>query len=238
MGQCYRILAQTNQEKFSADERNKRGRRMENMTESQTENKFSERFELPKNEEKSLIRKSILSIFIVVFVLLISSAALSYYIYYSLQNKLNSVSSELQKTKDSISQLEAKNKSDLNRLDAITDELSMSRFEHNIESGIVTDNFYVQKASFAFDKTKGVVATIDINTQPSMRLKYKGQSSFDVPDRELKGMLDDISKKVADSYSNYFKGTGYATDKATYIITIQNYELGTYTNGQFKLKGE
>jgi cell division protein FtsL len=98
----------------------------------------------------------------------------------------------------------------------------------------VTDNLIVEKAGFSFNGD----ATIDIYTQPAYTKYYRGQGKFDVNDRELKSELLNIVDKVKAVYDMHRKPTMSEFEKIKLYLTIKNYEIGTYENGQILLKGE
>lgn len=82
---------------------------------------------------------------------------------------------------------------------------------------------------------------IDLSTQPLIDAKYEGQGHFDLTDRELKVMIEDLLKdtetyfeSIREIYIDYLP----EWKSLSHTVSIQNYELGTYSDGVFKLKGE
>ena len=51
-------------------------------------------------------------------------------------------------------------------------------------------------------------------------------------------MVQDLLDQAKEFYNSYGRGTLPDWDTAEIIVTIKNYEIGTYKNGVFTLKGE
>lgn len=115
--------------------------------------------------------------------------------------------------------------------------------QHDMESSIVTDDLTISKISFWDTITKmGTSGTwIDIDVQPDMASSYQGKGKFNLPDRELKGKIDDLMQQAESFYElrreTYLKESP-EWSKLEHKITIKNYEIGTYKDGKLKLKGE
>lgn len=182
---------------------------------------------------------------------LATSFAFVGYNTYLLNNKYKSLESKIENDVSQISDL--KNKVDSLKIDNINTKLSYldsqsfwSKFQHDIESGIVTDDLTVEKASLnVFPKIKEsdkeyIYGTIDVYTQPQYSLKYQGQAKFSVSDRELKNTVKELIDAVGTRYSRStsFRKDMPQWDTAEITVTIKNYEIGTYKNGTMKLKGE
>jgi hypothetical protein len=180
---------------------------------------------------------------------LLSALSISAIIFLWNQNNQLVASNDQLSTK-----IDSMNVSLTNKIEGITKEtkdvadksLRLSLYgimEHGMEVGIVTDDLYVSKITFwgtiTTPSTTGT--TIDIEMQPKNLLKHKGAGKLDFSDREIKSMMDDLFKKLEASYTDF--KTKYLQDtpdwkKLQHRVTIQNYEIGTFTNGAFKLKGE
>ncbi|MDQ0878881.1 cell division protein FtsL [Paenibacillus sp. V4I3] len=157
--------------------------------------------------------------------------------YLELENKISDVSSKLP-TVD-LTKIDS-------RIESLDRRIYFMNMQHNIEGGLVTEDFIVQHAIISVlpslkDGQSGILhSSIDLDTQPVTSSKYKGQGKFTVPDRELKSMLQDVIDKIQKRYDGsdqLFKGLPQWKDGTVYL-TIKNYEIGTYKNGEIKLKGE
>lgn len=98
--------------------------------------------------------------------------------------------------------------------------------------GIVTDKAVVQKASFYSFLPGEVSAIIDIRSQPSYEYKFLGQGDFDLTDRELRSMLEELANEVADFIGDF------EYDLKTITITANNYAVAEYEDGVITLAGE
>jgi hypothetical protein len=175
---------------------------------------------------------------ILLSILVIGSFGFTYYVYSTGNSELVKTNAEFEATKLKLSDIEKKNETDLARLDNLENSASLASFQHNVEDGIVTESLVVHKLSLHSDGNI-VSGIIDITTQPTLALKYSGLGKFDVQDRELKGMVTDLVKKTQESYASYFDESKYPKwADGEYTLTIQNYEIGNYAKGVFKLKGE
>ncbi|MGG4035041.1 hypothetical protein ABEV74_15220 [Paenibacillus cisolokensis] len=115
---------------------------------------------------------------------------------------------------------------------------------HDMESGaVVTDNFKIE--SIIFWKTLTSMGTsgakIDLGMQPSTALRYQGEGKFDYSDRELRVMTQSILDQAGTYYEmvrQEYMDYAPKWNEIEHEITVQNYPLGTYKDGKFKLVGE
>lgn len=119
----------------------------------------------------------------------------------------------------------------------------LNRFAHYVEGGIVTDDLVLDKLDINAESKDGLYMIIDVDTQPQMRMKYKGDGKFDLPDREVKAKVGDLLNQLKEIYNHSipnYKGSEQlpAWEKGEYLVTVKNYEIGTFKNGVFKLKDE
>lgn len=101
----------------------------------------------------------------------------------------------------------------------------------NASEGIVTDKAVVQKAVFYSLIPGEVTGTIDIRPQPTYEYKFLGQGNFDLSDRELRSMLEELMNEVVTFAGNEF-------DLKTISITANNYAVAEYKDGVITLVGE
>jgi hypothetical protein len=125
------------------------------------------------------------------------------------------------------------------RITHLEEKALFSSMQHSIENGVITDNLIVSKITF-YSLNDVLGAFIDVETQPRMNQKYLGQGSFDMSDRELRAMVVEVLDRVKDRYqiATTFKDSFPKWGSWDINVTIKNYEIGTYSNGVFKLKGE
>lgn len=100
--------------------------------------------------------------------------------------------------------------------------------------GIVTDKAVVQKALFFSVAPGEIEGVIDIRPQPTYEYKFLGRGEFDLTDRELRSMLEELMNEVeafVDSPSSGF------TLKSS-SITANNYNIAEYKDGVITLTGE
>ncbi|MCK9858335.1 hypothetical protein [Paenibacillus sp. ATY16] len=122
------------------------------------------------------------------------------------------------------------------QIDTANKFINFLQFEHYAEQGIVTDSLYVNKIMFSGNDTP-LNMTLDVANQPSMTLKYNGKGSYEMEDRDVKAMCARIVEEVKSSYDDWGSLPTW-DDSAEIVVTVQNYELGTYKAGKFTLKGE
>ncbi|TLS53378.1 hypothetical protein FE782_03660 [Paenibacillus antri] len=116
--------------------------------------------------------------------------------------------------------------------------VGLLNLSHTMEGGIVTDDFVLEKVLFLEDANGDFRISMDISNQPTMALSYSGQGSYTTTDRELKGKILGIIESAGNYYTNNKLDGSPKWEEATVHVTVQNYELGTYSAGEFKLKGE
>lgn len=105
--------------------------------------------------------------------------------------------------------------------------LQLSQF---VSGNIVTDDLYIDRAMLTVNNNK-ISGRVDILAQPAFVLNYKGRGRFDLSDRELSASLLSLMKSFESAIGSY----GSAGD---IDVTIQNYEVATYSQGKISLIGE
>ncbi|WP_143106690.1 hypothetical protein [Cohnella sp. OV330] len=125
-----------------------------------------------------------------------------------------------------------------NRAQSIAKIALLASIQHEVEGGIVTDDFVVNKLYLTPTNDGKVSVIIDLDTQPQMALHYKGQGGFDLADRELRAKSTTIIEKVKGRYQSYAPDDLPAWNDADVNLTIKNYAIGDTTSGQFALVGE
>jgi hypothetical protein len=134
--------------------------------------------------------------------------------------------------------------------DALKDKVDILDLQHQMENGgVVTDNFVIDKIriyNFKWmpedSKMEELTMRIDLEGQPSMNSKYKGNGLFDLPDRELKIYITEVLDIVKSQWENHnffipVEDQNKFED-GEHAITYRNYEVATYKDGVLKLKGE
>ncbi|GAS85669.1 hypothetical protein [Paenibacillus amylolyticus] len=114
----------------------------------------------------------------------------------------------------------------------------LTAMAHDIEDGIVTDDFVVNKVRFSWGYDGNLSnVVIDVENQPSLALAYKSKGAYELSDREVRAKSDGIIKAVKDYYAT--ASDGPAWNDSTFVqLTVQNYNIGESTGGTFKLVGE
>lgn len=116
------------------------------------------------------------------------------------------------------------------RLDSLSNSIATLNMQHRMSgSGVVTDELVIDKATFLFN-----TGVIDVETQPGV--DYLGKGKFDMSDREVRAMVEDLLKEAEEMYTSYSNDPEWGSGPIT--VTIKNYEIGTFENGEFELKGE
>lgn len=127
-----------------------------------------------------------------------------------------------------------------NRIDSLATQAVLDVLQHKIESGVVSDYFYVSKVTFTSNDGRLETVVIDVDTQPLMNGVYLGYGNFNLDDRTLRGRSLEIVNKVKDFYmSSKESGNPIVWDEKTLApLTVKNFSIGIYVNGSFLLKGE
>lgn len=114
----------------------------------------------------------------------------------------------------------------------------LTAMAHDIEDGIVTDDFVVNKVRFSWGDDGNLSdVVIDVENQPSLALSYKSKGAYELSDRELRAKSDAIIKAVSDYYTKSPNAPAW-NDSTLVQLTVQNYNIGESTGGTFKLVGE
>lgn len=114
----------------------------------------------------------------------------------------------------------------------------MTEAAHVIEGSVVTDDFVVDRIYFnqtGRDELDSV--TMDVTNQPSMALAYKGKGAYTVGDRELRAKADSLIA-AAKKYYGDAPGLPKWMDSTVINLSVQNYDIGNFADGEFKLVGE
>jgi len=99
-----------------------------------------------------------------------------------------------------------------------------------VSGNVVTNDFYIDRAMLTFDGDK-ISGRVDIATQPAFAFYYEGQGRFDLSDRELSASLLQLMKTL----ENYVESIGNID---VIDVSIQNYDVATYSQGKINLIGE
>jgi hypothetical protein len=79
--------------------------------------------------------------------------------------------------------------------------------------------------------------TANLDLQPKMIAHYKDAGQFTLSDRELRAKLEPIAEALVKYYANYPELPTW-TDKSTVKLSVKNYEVAVYENGELRLAGE
>ncbi|MBB6734406.1 hypothetical protein [Cohnella zeiphila] len=196
----------------------------------------------PIAKQKPLIHQPL---FIIALVLAIISVAGVGYLY-QMNTDLKKQSEAQQTSLDELSKRIEAYKADSSKLAALQDRADaiakasyLTVLQHDIEGGVVTDDFVVSKTYFSIADDNKLDVTIDLDTQPQMNLHYTGQGAFDLSDRELRAKSLAIIDAVKNRYASEAPDSLPKWDGSTSVsLTIKNYAIGDSSSGEFKLVGE
>jgi hypothetical protein len=113
----------------------------------------------------------------------------------------------------------------------VEEDLILVRFSMEISEGVATNKAVIQKAVLYSFMPGEIEGNIDIRPQPTYSDKFLGQGDFDLSDRELKSMLEELMDKLVT-----FVGDRY--NLKTISITTNNYAVAEYKDGVITLAGE
>jgi hypothetical protein len=130
--------------------------------------------------------------------------------------------------------------SDINNRSTATAKMAyLSYVQHDIEGGVVTDDFVVDKVYLTPNQSgDNVSIIINIDTQPAMAIHHQGKGTFDIADRELRAKSLAIINAVKERYITDGGDNLPAWDDNNVHLTIKNYAIGDTASGEFKLVGE
>jgi len=118
-----------------------------------------------------------------------------------------------------------------NRSESLNESLILVNLSIAVSDGVVTDKAVIQKAAFYSLVPGEIMGNIDIRPQPTYTYKFLGQGNFDLSDRELKSMLEELMNELVTYVGNDF-------NFKTVSITANNYAVAEYKDGVITLAGE
>lgn len=111
------------------------------------------------------------------------------------------------------------------------------RMAHLIEGAYVTEDFVLTRIN-AHDNEDGLESLgVNLDLQPKMAAAYKNSGQFSVSDRELRAKLLPIAEEVVKYYAQYPELPTW-THKSTVKVSVKNYDVAVYENGELRLVGE
>lgn len=125
-------------------------------------------------------------------------------------------------------------------VDSLNDRLRLVNLGISVSEGVVTDKVVISKATFSRQPTGEVTAVIDLRSQPMYSSKFLGHGNFDLTDRELRSMLEEIIDELYD-FSGLEKEKSSSSSNfylKSITITANNYSVATYSDGEITLSGE
>jgi hypothetical protein len=142
----------------------------------------------------------------------------------------NSTDNQLEKDIEVIKTDIIQNKKDT-KLNRISQVLSIGT--------VVTDKLTIE-TYITRPEPNNKLAYIGIKPQPSYEEYFVGQGKINLPDREIRGMLQELISEAKEIYDKEIKDLDYMPrfDDYTYTIVHRGYEIATYENGLVKLLGE
>lgn len=176
-------------------------------------------------EKNQWLSKEFIGI-IVVLILAIASIGYSW----SLDQRLVVLQEGLD---DAMSEMmsEIKNRDD--RIAQLHDCVQGLQLSQSVSGNVVTDDLYIDRALLITENGK-ISGRIDVLPQPAFILNYEGQGRFNVSDRELNASLLQLIRAFEDSIRSF--GSFGSIDEIE--ISIQNYDIATYSQRKITLVGE
>lgn len=179
------------------------------------------------------VRGRIFAVSIIVFMLAVASllwignTKLNTAIYHSEQSNL-ALKKQLELYQQKLTTVQN------NYLD-IREDTAIHDMTHQIEDYVATDDFVVNKVYFYKDTSHHLdYLYIDIYNQPNMESSYSAQGVYKLPDQQLKSKCEQMIADVQDYYTEGDYVPTWNKDTVVYL-TINNYEIGNSTNGNFEL---
>ncbi|WP_256759626.1 hypothetical protein [Cohnella sp. WQ 127256] len=124
-----------------------------------------------------------------------------------------------------------------NKTMSLASALFLLYVQHDVEGGVVTDDFTVEKLRLNVTNNNILSITIDVENQPQMAVNYKGSGGYDLADRELRAKSKEIIAAVKNRYNPADDSLPRWDDSNVYL-TVKNYAIGDTTSGEFMLVGE
>lgn len=196
-----------------------------------------------RNEKESIFNfKYAVPILAGNLLLIIIMTILSFMNYTSLKEaneKIIDLTAEMESIKNKVAGVE-NIKSDVDFLKTSLEELRKSSFltqlSFDASEGVVTDKIVIQKASL-YSLGDILYGYIDIRPQPSYNSYFQGQGKFNLSDRELKAMIEEIMAELKD-YISPISMYNLKMEGGTINITANNYSVAEYSDGKVTLAGE
>lgn len=148
---------------------------------------------------------------------------------YELENKVNQFKKDLDVEKERLDNFSY-------LLNSINKSVILIKLGLEVTEGVVTDKVIIQKATFYEDAENRTSCTIDIRPQPSYSRYFLGQGRFNLSDRELKAMLEELIVELNNAFKNMTHNLMEIDGEI--IITQNNYSVAKYKDGKITLTGE
>lgn len=151
--------------------------------------------------------------------------------------KLQQSLSKLQEDYEELKRSSSKQGFTINQLQ---NNLLYANIQHDMEESVVSEHFILDKIYFddiAYRKgTSGT--TIDVRNQPDFANKYSGPGKFSISDKELSTVITTFMEAAEEHYAwclEKYSMDAVAPDwnDLTHMISVHNYEIGTYHDGVF-----
>jgi hypothetical protein len=154
-------------------------------------------------------------------------------------NKIIDLTTEMESIKNKVVGVE-NIKSDVDFLKTSLEEMRISSFltqlSFDASEGVVTDKIVIQKVSL-YSIGDIIYGYIDIRPQPSYNSYFQGQGKFNLSDREIKAMIEEVMVELKD-YMSSISMYNLKMEGGTLDITANNYSVAQYIDGKVILAGE
>lgn len=123
-----------------------------------------------------------------------------------------------------------------NRIDDLGKSTFLNQLSLEVSEGVVTDKVVIHKAVlYSYDDV--LYGYIDIRPQPSYNSYFQGQGKFNLSDRELRAMIEEVVAELED-YISPISMYNIKMEGGKINITANNYSIAEYEDGKVTLAGE
>lgn len=216
---------------------------MDNEIDTDTKNNISYQTDKDKSEKINIFNLIYAKpIIIGNALLIIIMFALLFTNYISLKEANNSIADltlEIKNMKNAVNGIDAV-ANDVKFMGALMEDLEKSiflnRLNIEISEGVVTDKVVIQKAVL-YSSNDVLYGYIDLRPQPSYNSYFQGQGKFNLSDRELKAMIEEVVVALED-YISPISMYNIKMEGGKISITSNNYSVAKYEDGKVTLAGE
>ena len=154
-------------------------------------------------------------------------------------NSISDLTTEVENMKNTVNNIEDV-ANDVKFMETLIEDLAKSTFLNQlsieVSEGVVTDKVVIQKAVL-YSSDDALYGYIDIRPQPSYNSYFQGQGKFNLSDRELKTMIEEVIVELED-YISPISMYNIKMEGGQINIIANNYSVAVYEDGKVTLAGE